>query len=135
MTDYANNGLTSSADFGAVCSFPSATGPGNYGCAFPGINPKAPPLLFFAKTIGRSTYNGLQIRLTDSQQWPSGLVRDLNFQIAYSLSRFKNAGSNYTAGPIGQDQDVAKNSGPSGSLVLSREASSSSASCRFSPAH
>ncbi len=29
----------------------------------------------------------------------------------------------------------AQNSGPSGSLVLSREASSSSASCRFSPAH
>ena len=28
-----------------------------------------------------------------------------------------------------------QNSGPSGSLVLSREASTSSASCRFSPAH
>jgi hypothetical protein len=28
-----------------------------------------------------------------------------------------------------------QNSGPSGSLVLSREASSASASCRFSPAH
>src|SRR5262249_48633728 len=28
-----------------------------------------------------------------------------------------------------------QNSGPSGSLLLSREASSSSASCRFSPAH
>jgi hypothetical protein len=27
MTDYANNGLTSSADFGAVCRFPSPTAP------------------------------------------------------------------------------------------------------------
>ena len=26
MTDFANSGLTSSADFGAVCSFPSPTG-------------------------------------------------------------------------------------------------------------
>jgi hypothetical protein len=30
---------------------------------------------------------------------------------------------------------LAQNSGPSGSLLLSREDSSSSASCRFSPAH
>ena len=45
-TDYANNGLTSSADFGAVCSFPSVNSPGNYGCAFPGINPNAPPRPF-----------------------------------------------------------------------------------------
>src|SRR5215469_1619234 len=34
MTNYANNGLTSSADFEAVCSFPSVTGPVSYGCAF-----------------------------------------------------------------------------------------------------
>ncbi len=53
MTNYANNGLTSSADFGGVCLFPSPTGPGNYTRAFPGINPNAPPLPF-RKSIGRS---------------------------------------------------------------------------------
>lgn len=30
MTDYANSGLTSAADFGAACSFPAVTGLGNY---------------------------------------------------------------------------------------------------------
>src|SRR4029077_5519947 len=68
MANYANNGLTSSADFGAVCSYPSATQrTAHYGCAFPGINPKAPPLPFL-KSIGRSVYNGLQTKLTQNAQ-------------------------------------------------------------------
>jgi len=58
MSNYASNGLTSSGDFNAVCSFPSSTVPGSgYGCAFPGINSSAPPLPFY-KPIGRSVYNG-----------------------------------------------------------------------------
>jgi hypothetical protein len=67
MTDYANNGLTSSTDFGGVCAFPFPTGTGNYTCAFPGINPNSPPLPFL-KTIGRSVYNALQAKLTESAQ-------------------------------------------------------------------
>jgi len=98
MTDYANNGLTSSADFGAVCSFPSVNSPGNYGCAFPGINPNAPPLPFL-KSIGRSVYNGLQVKLTQSVEYRNRAVRALSFQIAYALSRFENAG--------GQDQNLS----------------------------
>jgi hypothetical protein len=105
MTDYANNGLTSSADFGAVCSFPSAAGLGTYGCAFPGLNPSAPPLLFL-KTIGRSVYNGLQVKLTQSVEYRSRGVRALSFQIAYALSRFENAGSSCPCGPGGQDQNI-----------------------------
>ena len=104
MTDYANNGLTSSADFGAVCSFPSPTGPGTYTCAFPGINPNAPPLPFL-KSIGRSVYNGLQAKLTQSLEYPLRGVHALSFQIAYALSRFENTGSSFTYGPAGQDQD------------------------------
>src|SRR5271169_4537078 len=53
MTDYANNGLTSSTDFGGVCSFPSPTGPGNYTCAFPGINPNARPCRSSRPSDGR----------------------------------------------------------------------------------
>ena len=47
MADYANNGLTSSSDFDTICSFPSVTiANTKYGCAFSGVNPKAPALPF-----------------------------------------------------------------------------------------
>jgi len=104
MTDFANNGLTSSADFGAVCSFPSVTGLGSYGCAFPGINPSAPPLPFL-KTIGRSVYNGLQLKLTQSVEYSGRGLRAVSYQIAYTLSRFQNSGSSNPNGPGGQDQN------------------------------
>jgi hypothetical protein len=105
MTNYANNGLTSSADFGAVCSFPSAISPGNYGCAFPGLNPNAPPLPFL-KTIGRSAYNGLQAKLTQNVEYPLRGVHALTFQIAYAFSRFENTGSSNPIGPASGDQDI-----------------------------
>ena len=54
ISDFANNGLTSPADFNQVCRFPSAINPGKfYGCTFPGINPQAPALAFF-EPVGRS---------------------------------------------------------------------------------
>lgn len=109
MTDYANNGLTSSGDFNAVCSFPSPTAPNsNYGCAFPGINPNAPPLNFF-KPIGRSVYDGLQTKLTANAQHPIRGVRVLNLQLSYALSRFANSGGTNGSGPINalaSDQDL-----------------------------
>jgi hypothetical protein len=105
MADYANNGLTSSADFGAVCS--SASGPGNYGCAFPGMNPSAPPMPFL-KSIGRSVYNGLQVKLTQSAEHPLRGVHALSLQIAYALSRFENAGTSNPIGPSGQDQNFGQ---------------------------
>ena len=88
MANYASNGLTSANDFGSVCSF----------CAFQGLNPSAPslPILF---PIGRSVYNGLQIKLTQAIRNPVPAIRALNFQLAYSLSRFENSGA--------QDQDIA----------------------------
>jgi Carboxypeptidase regulatory-like domain len=105
VADFALNGLTSSADFNAVCSFPSPTVPGsNYGCAFPGINPNAPPLPFF-KPIGRSVYNGLQTKLGQNVDHPFRGVRALNFQVSYALSRFENSGGGSPAVPINSDQD------------------------------
>ena len=105
LADYANRGLTSSSDFNAVCSFPSATGPGNtYACAFPGINPSAPPLPFF-KPIGRSVYNGLQTKLTQNVEHPFHAVRALNLQVTYALSRFENSGGGVPAIAINSDQD------------------------------
>lgn len=109
MADFAGNGLTSSGDFGAVCSFPSAVNVGsNYGCAFPGINPNAPPLWFF-NAVGRSVYNGLQTKLVQNLEKPFRGLRALNLQISYALSRFENAGGSGSAQLANADQDVGVN--------------------------
>ncbi len=105
MVDFANRGLTSSADFDQPCGLFFG-----YPCAFPGINPNAPPLPFF-KPIGRSVYNGLQAKLTGNVQRPFRGVRALNFQSSYALSRFENAGGSFgvatgAASPAMADQDV-----------------------------
>jgi len=102
MTDYANNGLTSSADFGGGC--PIVKG---FSCAFPGANPNAPPLLFL-NPIGRSVYNGLQAKVVGIWQNPAPFVRAVNFQFSYALSRFENTGGTYGTGPSyagASDQD------------------------------
>lgn len=98
MSDYAGNGLTSPGlDFGGVCPF-------SYGCAFAGINPTAPQG-FFLFPIGRSVYNGLQMKLVQNVSHPMRGVRNLNFQVSYSLSRFENSGGVTTGGQGGNDQD------------------------------
>jgi hypothetical protein len=99
MSDFADNGLTSSADFNQPCG--AIFG---YPCAFPGINPNAPPLTFY-KPIGRSVYNGLQIKLTQNVEDPFRAVRTLNFQVSYALSRFENSGGAVPSAPISSDQD------------------------------
>jgi hypothetical protein len=101
MTDFAGNGLTSSADFNAVCS----TGAGiSYGCAFPGINPNAPPMIFY-QPVGRSVYNGLQTKLIENVEHPFRGVRTLNLQVSYALSRFENSGGSTPANALASDQD------------------------------
>jgi hypothetical protein len=79
-----------------------------YPCAFGGINPSAPPLGFL-EPIGRSVYNGLQVKWTENVKQPFRGVRGLNFQVSYALSRFENSGggenpdSSVTAGRSDQD--------------------------------
>jgi len=99
MTDYANNGLTSSGDFNATCA--RAIGAP---CAFPGINPDAPPLFLF-QPVGRSVYNGLQTKLMQNVQRPFRGVRSLNLQVSYALSRFENSGGGTPTNPLASDQD------------------------------
>ncbi len=92
MVNYAANGVTSANDFGGVCPI----------CAFQGSNPLAPSLPFL-EPIGRSVYNGLLIKVTQSMTTiPSPILRSLNFQWAYSLSRFENSGAMNQA----TDQDI-----------------------------
>jgi len=103
MADFAQNGLTTSSDFNAVCVFPSITG-GTYGCAFPGVNANAPPLNFL-QPIGRSVYDGLQTKLVQRVDRPFSGVRSLNLQVSYALSRFENSGGAQPAFPINSDQE------------------------------
>lgn len=99
MTDYARHGLTSSADFDQPCGVLFA-----YPCAFPGINPNAPPLPFYMPA-GRSVYNGLQTKVTQNVQHAFRGVRTLNLQVSYALSRFDNSGGSTPVSPIASDQD------------------------------
>jgi hypothetical protein len=89
LATYASKGLTSANDFGGVCTF----------CAFQGANPSAPSLPFLS-SIGRSVYNGLQIKLTQNIKDALPLLRALNLQAAYSLSKFENSGA---VGSVDQD--------------------------------
>jgi carboxypeptidase family protein len=104
IADFAGNGLGSSVDMGGS-SCPVALG---HPCAFGGLNPAAPPLGFL-EPIGRSVYNGLQVKWTENVKRPFRGVRGLNFQVSYALSRFENsggganAGSSITAGRSDQD--------------------------------
>jgi len=109
MSDYANWGLTSSNDFGGACatnaSNPTTGNPLGRPCAFGGINSAAGAGLFL-KPIGRSVYNALQMKLTQNVTNPFRGSKAMNFQVAYSLSRFENSGGAQVSGiPGDSDQD------------------------------
>lgn len=68
---------------GAPCNF----------CAFPGINPVSGNsgtvgTLDMLSPVGRSVYNGLQIRLVQNVNKPFYGVKHASFQFSYSLSKF-----------------------------------------------
>ncbi len=100
MVDYAGNGLDSPGDLG-VQQCDNGLG---FSCAFPGINPAAGQFPFFLP-IGRSVYNGLQVKLVTQKSNPFPGLRAANFQLAYALSRFVSAGSAQPTGPASGDQD------------------------------
>lgn len=107
MADFASNGLTSSADFNQSCVYIFG-----YPCAFPGVNSNAPPLPFL-QSIGRSVYNGLQLRLAENLQHPFRGMSGLSVQVSYALSRFENTGgtaSGAIANAASSDQDNGINS-------------------------
>jgi hypothetical protein len=107
MATFASNGLTNSADFNQSCTYLFG-----YPCAFPGVNSNAPPLPFL-RSIGRSVYNGLQLKLAENVRQPYPGVRSLNFQASYALSRFENTGgtaSGAIANAASADQDNGINS-------------------------
>ncbi len=93
--DYAGHGLGSSRDMGGASCL-AAIG---YDCAFGGVNPNAPPLGFLSP-VGRSVYNGLQMKLIENVKNPFREAKALNLQVAYSLSRFDNSGGGVAADSV-----------------------------------
>jgi len=100
MVDFANHGLTADTDFGQACI--DAIG---VKCAFSGVNSAQGPA-FFLQPVGRSVYNALQMKLVQNVVNPFRGVKAMNFQVAYSLSRFSNTGgAQLTGTPADNDQD------------------------------
>jgi hypothetical protein len=106
MADYAGNGLATPNDVAGVgCSQPTAGGGLGHPCAFGGKNPLQNQA-FFLEPVGRSVYNAMQLKLTQNVVNPVRGVKALNFQVAYSLSRFDNTGgAQLTGTPGDSDQD------------------------------
>lgn len=84
MSTLAAFGLGSPVDFGSACPPP--------GCAFGGLNPNFGQV-GMEEPIGRSVYNGLDVKLSQNIANPIRGIKHANFQIAYSLSRFVNSGA------------------------------------------
>jgi hypothetical protein len=86
--DYAALGLGSSSDMGGNSCFAVL----GYYCAFGGINQNAPPLNFLSP-VGRSLYDGLQIKLVETVKNPFQGATSMHFQLAYAISRFNDSGA------------------------------------------
>lgn len=107
MADFASNGLGSATDMGGNSCLAAIGRP----CAFPGRNPNAPPLGFLSP-VGRSVYDGLQMKLIENVKSPFRGAKALNFQVSYALSRFDNSG-----GGVIPDATVTASSGDQDFIV------------------
>ena len=125
MSDYAAFGLGSADDQGGnscqaglaatFANLPTTTlttlYPNGFPCAFGGINSNAPPLGFLSP-VGRSVYNGLQMKLVENVKNPFRGAKALNYTVSYALSRFGNTG-----GGVGADSQVTAASGDQDFIV------------------
>jgi hypothetical protein len=85
IASFGGNGLDSQGDLGGPGSCP----PG--GCAFGGLNPVQPAMPFLTPS-GISKYNAMQMKLTYQKSNPFKGLRNVNMQISYAYSSFKNSG-------------------------------------------
>ena len=76
--DFVKNNMGSPLDAGGACA-----------CAFTGTNP-ALGQFYMEEPISRSVYNALQMKVTQNVVNPAPGLKAVNFQVAYSLSRFVN---------------------------------------------
>lgn len=89
IASYANNGLTDGNFWTGGVPVTDANGAltGGGQIAFPGKNPFFGQMQFL-EPVGRSVYNGLQVKLTSDLKSPFRAMKYLNAQISYSLARF-----------------------------------------------
>jgi Carboxypeptidase regulatory-like domain len=111
IADFAARGLGTPSDAGvSICDAAAELAVGDitnanqaFPCAFSGINPNSPSFPV-QEPIGRSTYDGLQIKYTQNVAHPMRGMKNLNLQVSYSLSSFKDDG-----GQVGTGTQVAAN--------------------------
>jgi hypothetical protein len=88
---YSGAGLDSTNAFGGpacpTCAFPGYTNPGGVSPLGSG-KPDTVGELDMLNPIGRSVYDGLQMKLTQQVNNPFKGVKAMNFQASYSLSKF-----------------------------------------------
>jgi len=114
LGQYAAAGLDSPNDLGSgncikSTLLPDGITPVNNPCAFGGINQNVGTFYFY-RPIGRSVYNGMDIKLVQNVNHPFTHIKYLNFQATYTLSRFVNAGSTGSGtNTAGGDQDFVNN--------------------------
>jgi hypothetical protein len=107
ISDFAINGLGTPADAGTGICDAATVG---FQCAFGGLNPGAPSFPV-QEPIGRSTYDGLQLKYVQNIARPAPGIRNLNLQVSYSLSSFKDDGGEVGTGTqiSANDQDFVNN--------------------------
>jgi hypothetical protein len=106
IADFASNGLDSGNFYCGGYPCPAA--------AFAGINPNlgANQMLF---PVGRSVYNGLQLKLTQNLANPTRGLKNVNLQVAYSFSRYVSTSSDSDFINIAQDnRNPTASIGPNG---------------------
>jgi hypothetical protein len=107
--NFASNGLGSSTDMGGDSCLAAVGHP----CAFGGINPNSPPIALLSP-VGRSVYDGLQMKLVHNIKDPFKGAKGLNFTLSYALSKFDNTG-----GGVAADNTVTASSGDQDFIVPS----------------
>ena len=88
IQDFAARGLDSAGDQGTGGCLANL----GFECAFQGVNPSL-GTFFFGEPAGRSVYNAMDIKLTQNVNHPLKGIKYANFQFAYTLSRYDNAGA------------------------------------------
>jgi hypothetical protein len=109
---YSQAGLDSNIAVtgGAPCSF----------CAFPGTNPVSGNsgtvgVLDMLSPVGRSVYNGLQMKLVQRITNPFHGVKNANFQVSYALSKFVSQVQDQDFVTVATDNDApTRFTGPNG---------------------
>jgi hypothetical protein len=103
IADFAARGLDSAGDQGVGGCLANL----GFDCAFTGVNPQV-GIFDFGEPAGRSVYNAMDIKLTQNVNHPLKGVKYANFQFAYTLSRYVNAGAaGGTTQLSSSDQDFA----------------------------